>query len=432
MERVLIKNGRIIDPANSRDGIADLLLEGGKVAAIGDNMSVDGAEVIDATGCIVTPGFIDIHTHLRQPGLEYKEDIASGTRAAARGGYTAVVSMANTDPVIDDEAGIHFISGVAEREGVVRVYPMGSVTRGQKGKDITEMGIMIEAGARAFSDDGHPISSGKVMQLALQYSGMFGVPVCVHEEDPFLSASGVVNWGRISTIMGLPGIPSAAESAMVARDLEVCRMVGGHLHIAHVSAARSIEMIRQAKAEGLHVTCEVTPHHLTLTEDLVRESEYDTNTKVNPPLRTEEDRQILVDALNEGVIDAIATDHAPHGFDDKDQEYLYAEFGISGLETAFSLLHDRLVMRGEITLGRLIEALTWAPASVFKLPGGTLGDGQPADIAILRTDRERAVNPADFASKGRNTPLVGWSLTGSVETVLVGGKTVLRDGALTC
>ncbi|MFO8061278.1 MAG: dihydroorotase [Bacillota bacterium] len=432
MERVLIKSGHIIDPANDTDGVRDLLIEGGVIAATGDSLAAEGAEVIDAAGCIVTPGFIDIHTHLRQPGQEYKEDIASGTRAAARGGYTALVSLANTDPVIDDEVGIRFIADAARREGAVRVYPVGSVTRGQKGKELAEMGIMVEAGARAFSDDGHPISSGRVMQLALQYSGMFDVPVCVHEEDRSISGGGVVNWGRISAIMGLPGIPAAAESAMIARDLDLCRAFGGHLHIMHVSTARSIELIREARASGLHVTCEAAPHHLALTEDLVRESEYDTNTKVNPPLRTEGDRQALVYALNEGIIDAIATDHAPHSFDDKDTEYIYAEFGISGLETAFSLLHDRLVRRGEVSLGRLIEALTASPASIFDLPGGSLGAGEPADVTILQTDRQWAVNPAEFASKGRNTPLAGWSLTGFVDTVLVGGRAVLRDGVLTC
>ncbi len=432
MERVLIKNGHIVDPKNSVDAPADLLIEDGAVAAIGDNLTIEGAEIIDADGCTVTPGFVDIHTHLRQPGEEYKEDIASGTRAAARGGYTALVTMANTRPVIDDDVGIRFIRDLADREGVVRVYPMGSVSRGLKGKDLTEMGLMARAGARGFSDDGMPIKSGRMMQMALQYSDMLGLPICVHAEDLALTADGVVNWGRISTSLGLPGIPDSAESSMIARDLEICREFGGHLHIDHVSTARSVQLIRAAKEEGLHVTAEVTPHHLTLTEDLIKESGFDTNTKVNPPLRSEEDRRVLVDALKDGVLDAIATDHAPHHFDDKDKEYIFAEFGISGLETAFSLLHDRLVLTGELTMQRLIEALTASPAAIFDLAGGELGEGQPADMTIIRTDSEWAVNPRRFASKGRNTPLAGWSLTGRVDTVLVGGQIVVRDGELQC
>lgn len=432
MERVLIKNGRIIDPGSGRDGIGDVLLEGGVVAAISDSMSVEGAEVIDAEGCIVVPGFIDLHTHLRDPGFEYKEDIASGTRAAARGGFTSLVAMANTDPVPDDETGIRYVLDAAARRGAVRVYPAGAVTKGLKGRELAEIGAMVEAGAVVFTDDGLPIRSGRIMQLALQYTSMFDVPVSVHEEEPSLKGDGVVNLGRISTAMGLPGISSAAETIMIARDLEVLRCFGGRLHIAHVSAARSVELIRRAKEEGLNVTCEVTPHHLALTEDLVRETEYDTNTKVNPPLRTEEDRQALVAGLQEGIIDVIATDHAPHSFDDKDQEYNFADFGMSALETAFSLLHDRLVMKGELSMNRLIEALTCAPASLFGLPGGTLREGAPGDIAVIRTDEEWAVNPGEFASRGRNTPLVGWSLTGRVDTVIVGGRSVLRDGVLTC
>ncbi len=432
MQRVLIKNGHIIDPEGGRDGVGDVLLEKGVVGAISDNLSVEGAEIIDAQGCKVVPGFIDLHTHLREPGLEYKEDIASGTRAAALGGFTSLVAMANTDPAPDDETGIRYVMDAAARRGAVRVYPAGAVTRGLEGGKLAEMGAMVEAGAVVFSDDGLPIKSGRIMQLALQYSSMFDVPISVHEEDPSLVGDGVVNLGRMSTVMGLPGISSAAESIMIARDLELLRCFGGHLHIAHVSATQSVNLIRRAKDEGLDVTCEVTPHHLTLTEDLVRETEYDTNTKVNPPLRTERDRQVLVEALKDGVIDVIATDHAPHSFDDKDREYSFADFGISGLETAFSLLHDRLVLKGELSLNRLIEALTSAPASIFALQGGSLREGSPGDVVILKTDEEWAVNPREFASKGRNTPLVGWSLTGRVDTVIVGGKPVVRGGVLTC
>ncbi len=432
MKRVLIKNGQVVDPANDRGETMDVLLEGDKVAAIGESMSVEGAEIIDAEGCVVSPGFIDLHTHLREPGQEYKEDIASGTRAAARGGFTAVVAMANTEPVTDDETGVRFVDDTAQRTGVVRVYPAGAITKGQNGEELAEMGIMAEAGARVFSDDGKPVAKANVMQHALEYSRMLGLPVAVHEELPSLKGDGVVNRGVVSTVTGLSGISPAAESAMVARDIELCRLFGGHLHISHISTARSIQIIEQAKEEGLNITCEVTPHHLALTEDLVRESNFDTNTKVNPPLRTEEDRQALVVALREGIIDAVATDHAPHSIDDKDREYIFADFGISGLETSFALLHDRLVLSGELSLERLIESLTWGPAQCFDLPGGTLGEGEPADICIFDTDDEWAVRPEEFASKGHNTPLIGWSLTGRVRTVLVGGKMVLQDGELLC
>ncbi len=432
VNKILIKGGHVIDPSKGRNAKADLLVEGNEIAAIGDHLSVEGAEVIDAAGCTVTPGFVDLHVHLREPGFEYKEDIASGTRAAARGGFTSVVCMPNTSPVIDDETGVRFVLDRAARDGVVRVYPAGAVTKGQKGQEIAEMGLMARAGARMFSDDGLPVISARVMSTALTYSTMFGVPISTHEEDPSLAGDGAVNFGRISTLMGLPGMPEEAETIMIARDLELCRRVGGHLHIGHVSTARSIELIAAAKADGVSVTCEVTPHHLTLTEDLVKESGYDTNTKMKPPLRTEADRRALIVALRDGIIDVVATDHAPHSFDDKDKEYTFADNGITGLETAFALLHDRLVLPGDISLDRLIECLTTAPARIIGIDGGTLCEGAAADIAILNTDQEWAVNPGKFASKGRNTPLVGWSLTGKVDTVLVDGRIVLRGGELTC
>ncbi len=432
MGQTLIKNGHVIDPANGRNERADVLLEEGKIGAISRNMTVEGAELIDAEECVVVPGFIDTHTHLRTPGQEYKEDIASGTRAAIRGGYTAVLPMANTQPPIDNETGIRFILDQAQTQGVARVYPVGAITKGLKGDEIAELGLMKRAGACAFSDDGMPVRSARVMRFALQYSKMFGVPLSVHEEDPSLTQDGVVNWGRISTKMGLPGIPAESEVAMVARDLELCRVIGGHLHIAHVSTARAVHLIREAKAAGICVTCEVTPHHLTLTEDLVHESGYDTNTKMKPPLRTQDDQRALLSGLKDGTIDLIATDHAPHSFDDKDKEYLFADFGIVGLETAFALLHDRLVLTQALSLEKLIEAMTWRPAQVFGLSGGSLSEGVPADITILSTSDEWAVNPKEFASKSANTPLTGWSLTGRVRTVLVDGQVRLRDGTLTC
>jgi len=430
MQKILIKGGHVIDPGNGRDTKADLLVEGNRIAAIGDQLTVEGAEVVDAEGCTVSPGFVDLHVHLREPGFEYKEDIFTGTRAAARGGFTSIVCMPNTEPVIDDETGVRFVRDKAGQHGAVRVYPAGAVTKGQKGEEIAEIGLMHEAGAKMFSDDGLPVVSARVMSTALTYSKMFGVPISTHEEDPTLAGDGAVNFGRISTLMGLPGMPEEAETVMIARDLELCRRVGGHLHIGHVSTARSVALIAGAKEDGVNVTCEVTPHHLTLTEDLVRESDYDTNTKMKPPLRTESDRRALVTALREGIIDAVATDHAPHSFDDKDREYIFADNGIVGLETAFALLHDRLVLPGDLPLHRLIEALTAAPARILGVDAGTLREGALADIAILRTDQEWAVNPGDFASKGRNTPLVGWSLTGKVETVLVDGKIVMRGGEL--
>ncbi len=433
MKPILITGGRVIDPSQNFDETADLLIKDGIIEKVEKGIKPPtGAKVIDADGLAVTPGLIDIHVHLRDPGQEYKEDIKSGTRAAAAGGFTAVAAMANTSPVGDDPSMIRYVLDAAAGASA-RVYPIGALTKGLEGKEMAELGRMKKAGAVAFSDDGKPVSNGTMMRNALQYSSGIGAPVIAHEEEPTLAAGGMMHEGSVSSLLGLKGMPAAAEEAMLARDLMILKITGGRLHIAHVSTAGSVELLRRAREEGLPVTSEVTPHHLLITDRLVKNSGYSTSTKVNPPLRTEQDRQALWEGLLDGTIDAIASDHAPHHTDDKDMEYDFAPFGIAGLETTLPLMLDE-VKSGRVknfTLPMLIEKLSSAPARIFNLPGGTLQAGSPADLTIIDPERTFIINPDSWQSKSRNTPFAGRRLMGAPVYTILGGKITMEEGVPT-
>jgi dihydroorotase len=420
--RVLIKSGTIVDPSQRLEMQGDLLVEDGVVREIAREISVADAEILDARGCIVAPGFIDLHVHLREPGREDVETIETGTQAAAAGGFTAVCAMPNTQPVNDNRAVTRFILERAHDVGLVRVYPIGALTQGLKGEALAEIGEMREAGIIAISDDGRPVMNAQILRRAMEYARQLEIPVIDHCEDLHLSAGGVMNEGLWSLRLGLKGIPGAAEEVHVARDLILAELTGAHVHLAHLSTARSIELVRQAKRRGVRVSCEVTPHHFTLTEEAVRN--YDTNAKMNPPLRTEQDVRAIHEALADGTIDAIATDHAPHHPDEKALEFDRAPFGVVGLETAVSLAIDRLVHTGVIGWMRLVELFSTNPARIAHLPGGTLKPGAQADITILDPSRPVIVRAERFRSKGRNTPFDGWSLTGSVRATLVSGRLV--------
>ncbi|MDW7739837.1 MAG: dihydroorotase [Bacillota bacterium] len=430
MSNLLIKNGRLIDPLQELDGVTDLLLSGGLIEKIADkiNPTVD-TEIIEAEGLIITPGLIDMHVHLRDPGEEYKEDIISGALAAAAGGFTALAAMANTDPVCDDPSVVRYVMDRA-RDAVVKVYPIGAVTRGLNGKELAEMGRMKRAGAVAFSDDGKPVSGGLIMRNALQYASGLDCLIIAHEEDLSIAAGGVMHEGETSSTLGLRGIPSAAEEAMIARDLILLESVGGRIHVAHLSSAGSVELVRQAKEKGLKVTAEVTPHHLLLTDRAVKNSGYSTNTKVNPPLRSELDRQALWEGLFDGTIDAIASDHAPHHPDDKDVEFDFAPFGIAGLETTLSLLLDEAFSgrNKKFNLPLLVEKLSTAPARILNIPGGSLKPGCPADVTIIDPLRGMTVNPEKWYSKSMNTPFAGRRLMGAPVYTIVDGRVVMKEG----
>jgi len=420
---LLLRGGRVIDPANSLDAVQDVLIADGKIERLGRSLEAPpGAEVVDARGKIVCPGFIDIHVHLREPGYEYKETVATGTRAAAAGGFTAVCCMANTNPVNDNGAVTDYILAKAKVEGVVRVYPIGAVTRGLHGEELAELAELAESGCVAFSDDGRCVMNAGLYRRAMEYTLPFGVPLISHAEDASLSRGASMNEGVVSTETGLPGQPAAAEDVMVARDILLAELTGAHVHIAHVSTAGAVRLIRDAKARGLQVTAEVTPHHLVLTEDAVRT--WDPNTKMAPPLRTKRDVEALLEALADGTIDCIATDHAPHALSEKEGEFDRAAFGIVGLETAVAVLLDRLVRPGLLPLSTLIARLSRDPARLLDLPGGNLAAGAPADVTILDPDAETVVDPHRFRSRSRNTPFAGWTLRGAPWMTLVGGSVV--------
>ncbi len=425
-QSLLIRGGRVIDPASRLDARVDILVENGRITQIGDGLKAKAAEVLDATGCVVTPGFIDIHTHLREPGREDKETIATGAQAAAAGGFTAVCAMPNTTPVNDNASTTRFIIETAKREAVVRVYPIGAITRGSKGEELSEYGDLKAAGCIAISDDGRPVQNARVMRRALEYARTFGLPVIDHCEDLDLSKGGAMNEGPVSVALGIPSAPHVSETIMVERDVLLAEYTGSHVHIAHISTAAAVDAVRRGKARGVRVTAEATPHHLVLTDEAVREHDYDPVTKMNPPLRSEEDRKAVIAGLLDGTIDAIATDHAPHTTEEKVCEFDCAAFGIVGLETAFALCHDGLVKTGLLDLTRLVQLLTAGPARALGLPGGTLEKGQPADITIFDPAEVRTVKPESFRGKSRNSPFVARTLTGWPVFTIVDGVVVFR------
>ena len=422
----------MVDPASGRDGTFDVLVEDGRIARVAPDIPVNGAEVFEiARGWIVTPGLIDIHVHLREPGQEHKETIASGTASAVAGGFTAVACMPNTEPV-NDHAGItEFIVKKANEAQLARVYPIGAVSRESKGEQLCELGEQKTAGCVAFSDDGRPVATALLMRRALEYAGMLGVPIVDHCEDPSLKGEGVAHEGHRASALGLRGIPGVAESLMVERDVTLAELTGAHVHIAHMSARQSLRAVRAGKERGVKVTCEVTPHHFTLTDDtLAAPIPYDTNLKMNPPLREAADRDAMIEGLADGTIDAIATDHAPHHLDEKLVEFDRAPFGIVGLETAVPLVFEKLVHTGRITLRRAVELLSVNPARVFGVPGGTLADGAPADLTVLAPDAPVTITAATLRSRSKNTPFDGWQLRGAVVATIVGGRVVYRNGSL--
>jgi dihydroorotase len=419
----LIRGGRVIDPSQRLDAVLDLLLVDGGVAELGDDLGApDGAEIFDAAGLVVCPGLIDVHVHLREPGGEHKETIGSGARAAAAGGFTAVVAMPNTDPPVDDPATVGFVHAEGLRAGGARVYPTGCITVEQKGTHLTEFGEMIEAGAVAVTDDGRPVPGAGIMKLALEYALTFDLPVAVHEEELELSRGGSMNEGVVATRLGLTGIPNAAEDVMIARDLMLAELTGARLHIQHVSTRRGVEMIRAARARGVRVSAEATPHHFTLTDQAV--AGYRTDAKMNPPLRSEADRQAVREGVRDGTLDVIATDHAPHHYDEKEQAFEDAPNGIVGLETALGLSLTELVHTGVIDLPTLVQRMSCAPARAMSLQGGTLKPGSLADVTVFSADRPWTVDPQAFLSLSRNTPFGGRRLTGAPVRTIVGGRTV--------
>ncbi|HEY0555489.1 MAG TPA: dihydroorotase [Thermoanaerobaculia bacterium] len=426
MGKLVIHGGRVIDPSQDLDGSFDLLIEDGRVAKLDGRIKPPkDAETFDASGLVVTPGLIDIHVHLREPGQEYKETVATGTMAAAAGGFTAVACMANTVPVNDSRSVTEHILLEARRHGHARVYPIGAISKGLLGEELAEIGEMVRAGVRAISDDGKPVMNAELMRRALMYAQHFRVPVIQHAEDLTLTGNGVMHEGEWSTKLGLPGIPGASEDVMVARDLILAEDTAGRYHVAHLSTGRSLDMVRRAKAQGIGVTCEVAPHHLILTDEEVAKSGFSTQTKMKPPLRSQKDREALLNGLADGAVDCIASDHAPHHADEKDVQFSMAPFGIVGLETTLSLCLDRLVRPGILSLPRLVHLLSTGPARVLGVEGGTLKVGSVADVTVFHPDAEVTLRASSFRSKGKNTPFDGWTLHGHpVATFLEGRRTL--------
>ncbi len=420
---LLVRNGRVVDPANGVDAVQDVLIRDGIVERIGPHLGgPPDTPTVDAKGKVVCPGFIDMHVHLREPGYEYKETVATGTRAAAAGGFTAVCCMANTFPVNDNRSITDYILAKARSDGVVRVHPIGAVTRGLKGEELAELAELAEAGCVGFSDDGRCVMNAALYRRAMEYTLPFGLPVISHAEDDHLAKGASMNEGVVSTELGIPGAPAAAEDVMVARDVLLAELTGAHVHIAHLSTVGAVRLVREAKARGVRVTAEVTPHHLVLTDEAVRG--FDPNTKMNPPLRTKRDADAVLEALIDGTIDCIATDHAPHAVSEKEGEFDQAPFGIVGLETAVPVLLDRLVRPGLLPLSTLVSRLAADPARLLGLPGGSLRPGAPGDLTILDLERELTVDPTLFQSRSRNTPFKGWTLKGGPAVTIVGGKVV--------
>ena len=422
---VLLKGGRVVDPLHGRDGVFDVLITDGQIAKVGKDLPSAGATVIDVPSQFVTcPGLIDMHVHLREPGQEHKETVATGTASAVAGGFTSVACMPNTEPVNDHIGVTELILRKAAESQLARVHPIGAVSVGSQGERLAEIGELHAAGCVGISDDGHPVADALMMRRALEYASMFDLPVINHCEDPSLKGDGSAHEGYYASVLGLRGIPDVAESVMVQRDVSLSELTGGHVHIAHMSVRGSLRAVRSGKERGVKVTCEVTPHHFILTDE---DLSYDTNTKMNPPLRSADDRDAMLNGLVDGSIDAIATDHAPHHADEKAVEFDNAPFGIIGLETAIPLVLDRLVHTGVVSLKRVVELLAVNPARILGIEAGGLTAGQPADLTILAPDVTTEIDAAKFRSLGRNTPFDGWTLTGSVAATIVGGRAVYAN-----
>ncbi|MEZ0230234.1 MAG: dihydroorotase [Planctomycetota bacterium] len=424
-ERLLIEGGRVVDPSRNVDGLLDVLIEDGLIRALAPGLGTSSREyarVIDARGLVVTPGLVDMHVHLREPGNEEEETIASGSAAAVAGGFTSVAAMPNTDPAVDNEAAAEFQVNQGRSAAKARVYPIGAITKGRKGEELAEMGGMVRGGAVAFSDDGSPVANAEVMRRGLLYAKMFDKTIIDHAEDPDLAGKGVMHAGLVSMILGLAGKSSASEEVMVARDITLAEITGAKLHIAHVSTRGSVELVRRAKARGTKVTCEAAPHHFSLTDEAVRS--FDPNFKMNPPLRTADDVQAIIDGLKDGTVDAIASDHAPHSHEAKSVEFQDAPNGVLGLETNVPVAYTRLVEERGLSLARLVELMSTGPARILGIPAGTLSPGSAADVTVLDLETPWVIDVDAFRSKSRNCPFGGWSVRGRAIYTLVGGKVV--------
>lgn len=423
----LLKGGRVVDPANGRDGVFDVFIDNGRIARVGRDLPIEsGVTVVEIpSGLLVCPGLIDMHVHLREPGQEHKETVATGTAAAVAGGFTAVACMPNTSPINDNAGVTEYILKKAAEANLARVYPIGAVSRGQRGEELADIAELREAGCVAVTDDGRPVATALLMRRALEYTQMFGIPVIEHCEEQTLKADGVAHEGFHASRLGLRGIPGEAESIMALRDISLAELTGGIVHIAHMSARQTLDAVRYGKSRGIQVTCEVTPHHFVLTDErLGAPVPYDTNAKMNPPLREQADRDAMLKGLADGSVDVIATDHAPHHYDEKHVEFDHAPFGITGLETAVSLCFDRLVHAGALSLARVIELLSVNPARILGVPGGSLSDGAAADISLLAPDLAVTISAKTMRSKSKNTPFDGWHLRGGVAATIVAGRTV--------
>jgi dihydroorotase len=430
MTKLVLKGGRVVDPANGRDGLFDIVIVSGRIARVGRDLPIDAdATVVNVpSGLVVCPGLIDMHVHLREPGQEHKETVATGTAAAVAGGFTAVACMPNTSPVNDSAGVTEYILKKAAEANLARVYPIGAVSRGQAGEQLADIGELRQAGCVAITDDGRPVATAMLMRRALEYARMFDMPIIEHCEEQTLKGDGVAHEGFHASSLGLRGIPGAAESVMALRDISLAELTGGVVHIAHMSARQTLDAVRWGKGRGVRVTCEVTPHHFVLTDEMLAAPvPYDTNVKMNPPLRETADRDAMLAGLRDGSVDVIATDHAPHHYDEKRVEFDHAPFGITGLETAVSLCFDRLVHTEVVSLARLIELLSVNPARILQVPGGSLSEGAPADISILAPDLSITVSVERMRSKSKNTPFNGWTLRGGVAATIVGGRVVYTN-----
>ncbi len=426
---LLIKGGTILNSAAGSYQNLDILIKKGRIAKLAPYIEDKNSQVISAGGKIITPGLIDLHVHLRQPGGEGKETVKTGCAAAAAGGFTSIACMPNTNPVIDNELLVDYLKGIVEKEAVIKVYPVGAISKGSRGEELAEIGMMCREGIVAVSDDGKPVDNSYLMSMAMKYAKTFRLPVISHCEDTSLARGGAINEGRQSTLLGLKGIPDIAEAIMVARDIMLAEYTGGHVHIAHVSCARSVELIRAGKSRGVNVTAEVTPHHLILTEEDV--GDFDTNAKMNPPLRTAEDGKALREALKDGTIDIIATDHAPHTREEKSVEFDSSPFGVVGLETALSIILTELVAPGQLSLEKVISSLTIKPAQILGLKEGKIVEGAAADLTVIDLNKETIIDGEKFYSKGKNTPFNGWKVRGVPFMTIVEGSVVMKEGRVT-